>query len=62
MAKKNVITIDLSVWTTQQKKAEATGQKLTTISQQVVRTIKGTTKTPVEYWTIPELGITLVKK
>ena len=63
MAKKQrVITIDLDVWTTQQGKAELTGKKLTTISQQVVRSMKGTTPNPVDYWHIPELGITLVKR
>lgn len=62
MGKKNTITIDLDVWTTQAKKAEDTGIKLTTISQQVVRTIKGKTPNPVDYWHIEELGITLVKK
>lgn len=62
MSKKNTITIDLNVWTTQAKKAENTNTKLTTISQQVVRSIKGKTPNPVEYWTIEELGITLVKK
>ena len=59
---KNVLTIDLAVWTTQARKAGDTGTKLTTISQQIVRTKKGQTTHPVEYWEIPELGITLVKK
>lgn len=61
-AKKNILIIDLDVWTTQAKKAEESGIKLTTISQQIVRTKKGQTTKPVEYWEIPQLGITLVKK
>lgn len=59
---KNILIIDLNVWTTQAKKADESGIKLTTISQQIVRTKKGQTPHPVEYWDIPELGITLVKK
>jgi hypothetical protein len=62
MAKNNKLVIDLDIWTTQAKKALETNIKLTTISQQVVRTKKGETTHPVEYWEIPELGITLVKK
>lgn len=62
MAKKNTITIDLNVWTTQAKKAEQEGIKLTTLSQRVVRTQKGQTAHPIDYWYIPELGLTLVKK
>jgi hypothetical protein len=60
--KNNIITIDLDVWTTQAKKAEQSGEKLTTISQRVVRSQKKKTPNPVEYWTIEQLGITLVKK
>lgn len=58
----DTITIDLNVWTTQAKKADQTGIKLTTISQQIVRTRKNQTTNPVEYWEIPELGLTLVKR
>lgn len=61
-SKKNVIIIDLDQWTTQAKKAEMDGVKLTTLSQRVVRTQKGKSANPIEYWHIPELGITLVKK
>lgn len=58
----NIITIDFNVWCTQQDKAIQTGKKLTTISQQVVRSMQGTTPNPVEYWHIEQLGLTLVKK
>lgn len=58
----NTITIDFNVWCTQQDKAIQTGEKLTTISQRVVRSMKGTTPNPVEYWHIEQLGLTLVKK
>jgi hypothetical protein len=60
--RKNIITIDLNEWTTQAKKAQQTGEKLTTISQRVIRSMKGKTDNPVEYWHIEELGLTLVKK
>ncbi len=62
MPKENKIVIDLNKWTTQAKKAEQTGIKLTTISQQVVRTQQGKTPNPIEIWHIQELGITLVTK
>ena len=62
MPKENKITIDLNEWTTQAKKAELTKRKLSTISQQVVRSQQNKTPNPVEYWTIEELGLTLVKK
>ena len=58
----NLLIIDLNVWTTQTQKAHDSSIKLTTISQQIVRTKKGQTPNPVEYWEIPQLGITLVKK
>lgn len=62
MAKKNIITIDLDIWTTQARKAEQEGIKLSTLSRQVKRSIENDTNSPIPYWTIPELGITLVKK
>lgn len=59
---KNTITIDLSVWTTQTAKAKAEGLNESTIRQRVCRTKKGKGLTREEYWHIPELSITLVKK
>jgi hypothetical protein len=58
----DIIKIDLRLWVTQAQKAEDTGRKLTTISQQVKRSIDGKTPNPVEYLHIPALGITLVKR
>lgn len=63
MPKKNVITIDLDKWTTQRKLAEMRDDiKENTLIQQIRRAKKGEYKASVEYWEIPELGITLVKK
>ncbi len=62
MAKKNTITIDLDIWTTQARKAEQDGIKLSTLSRQVKRSKEKDTNSPIEFWLIPELGITLVKK
>jgi hypothetical protein len=63
MSKKNTITIDLDYWTTQARKAEIDKVRPQYIRQRVVRSIAGETKTKfIETWTIPELGITLVKK
>lgn len=62
MAKERVITIDFNVWTTQTKKAHLDGKREQYIRQKVVRSQRGETQDKIEYWTIPELGITLVKK
>lgn len=62
MSKKNIITIDLDVWTTQARKAELDGRPYQYIRQKVVRSQRNETRDKIEYWTIPELGITLVKK
>jgi hypothetical protein len=62
MAKKNTITIDLDYWTTQARKAEIDNVSYQYIRQKVVRSQKGQTKSTIETWTIPELGITLVPK
>lgn len=59
---KHVLKIDLSVWTTQNKYALENNVRLNTISQQIKRHKEGKTKTCVEYWDIPELCLTLVKK
>lgn len=62
MAKNNTITIDLNVWTTQTQKAKDKGLNESTIRQRVSRTKKGKGLIKEEYWHIPELDLTLVKK
>ena len=54
--------LDLSIWITQARKAEVDQRPYQYIRQKVVRSQRGETKEPIEYRTIPELGITLVKK
>lgn len=62
MRKGNIITIDLDVWTTQTKKAKSEGLNESTIRQRVHR-MKNNKSTPKEdYFDIPELSLTLVKK
>lgn len=62
MAKKNIIEIDLNVWTTQTAKAKQLGLNESTIRQRVIRTKQGKGNIREEYWHIPELDLTLVKK
>lgn len=63
MSKKdNSVTIDFDVWTTQTQKARQDGRPEQYIRQKVVRSKRGETKEPIEYWHIEQLGITLVKK
>lgn len=62
MNKNNTVTIDLDVWTTQTAKAKDMGLNESTIRQRVNRTKKGKGLIKEEYWNIPELNLTLVKK
>lgn len=63
MKKNNIITIDLSVYCTQQQYAKETGMKLNTISQQIKRTKEGKTLNPVKILEIPELNnLVLIKR
>jgi len=62
MQQKNIITIDLNVWTTQTAKAKDLGLNESTIRQRVTRTKQGKGLIVEEYWHIPELNLTLVKK
>lgn len=56
------ITIDTSKYCTQAEYSRITGIKLGTVSQWVKRAIDGKGQAKIEYYTIPELSITLVKK
>jgi len=56
------ITIDTSQYCTQAEYSRLTGVKLGTVSQWVKRAIEGKGEAKVEYYIIPELSITLVKK
>jgi len=58
----NVITIDFNVWCTIADRARLDGRDVVDISQRIWRTKKGRTKFPIEYWHIPQLNITLVKR
>jgi transposase-like protein len=59
----NKITIDLTVWTTQQQYSRETGIKLNTISQWVKRTKEGKGNKTVEILEIPELNnLVLIKR
>jgi hypothetical protein len=60
--KSNIITIDLDVWTTQTQKAKSRGLNESTIRQRVSRTKQGKGLIKEEFWDIPELNLTLVKK
>ncbi len=60
--KKNIVVIDLNTWTTQTNKAKLLGLNESTIRQRVLRTKLGKGSTTEEYWDIPELNLTLVKK
>lgn len=60
--KKNIITIDLDVWTTQKEKAKELGITAEGVNHRIRRTLNGTCKSPIESWHIPELNLTLVKK
>ncbi len=62
MSKKNIIQIDLNIWTTQTAKAKQLGLNESTIRQRVLRTKKGKGNASEEFWHIPELALTLVKK
>jgi len=59
---KKVITVDLNKWCTISDKAKADKVKLGTLSARIARSKKGNTPNPIEFWEIPELGITLVRK
>lgn len=56
------IIIDTSEYCTQAEYSRLTGIKLGTISQWVKRAIEGKGTVKIEYYTIPELNITLVKR
>jgi len=58
----NTVVIDFDIWTTQAQKARLDGRREQYIRQKVVRSQRGETNQPIEYWHIPQLGITLVKK
>lgn len=58
----NQITIDLSLYCTQAEYSRETGIKLGTISQWVKRAKAGKVPAKIEYYDIPELQITLVKR
>lgn len=62
--KNNILKIDLDVWTTQAQKANDSGIRLNTISQQIKRARAGEAGSHgIEYWEIPELNnLILVKK
>jgi hypothetical protein len=66
MAKKqpsnNIISIDLSKWLTQSQYAKLVGIRLNTISQRIKRDKEGQGTANFNYWTIPELGITLIER
>jgi hypothetical protein len=59
--KKNITVIDWSVWGTQKNYAQLTGRKLSAVSQQLLRTKKGTSIRPLKYMDIPELQVTLIR-
>ena len=56
------IIIDTTVYCTQAQYSQLTGIKLGTISQWVKRAIEGKGTAKIEYYIIPELKITLVKR
>ena len=58
---KNILTIDLNKYCTQQKYATETGIRLNTISQWIKRAKEGKTA-KVDFLDIPELSITLVER
>lgn len=60
MEKKNIVTIDLNVWTTQATYARITGISLSTIGVQVKRVKEGIANR-IEILEVPQLAITLVK-
>lgn len=62
--KNNIITIDFNVWCTQAQRSELSGEKLTTISTKVKRTLAGNTspKTYMDTLRIEQLNLTLVKR
>lgn len=63
MSKPNkIITIDLSLWTTQKEKAKELGITPEGVNHRLRRTNEGKCKQPLESWHIPELNITLVRK
>lgn len=57
-----IITINLNEWATQKDYAKLVGKEFPAIRQQLKRTKKGKSTQPLEYWDIPELNITLIKK
>jgi hypothetical protein len=63
MSKKNTITIDLDIWTTQAEKAKIDKVRPQYVRQRVVRSISGETKAKfIKTWRIEQLGITLVDR
>lgn len=60
--KPNTITIDLDVWTTIAQKAEMEGITLNAMTQRLFKSRKGIGQHVVEFWDIPQLKLTLVKK
>ena len=64
MAKTNIITIDLNVWTTPARKAEALNKSESYIRQKIRRTRTGKLigDKAEETLVIPELSLVLVKK
>lgn len=63
MSKKgNKLIIDLDKWITQQGYIKEFGGRLNTLSQKIKRAKDGETSNPIEYWYIPELNITLVRR
>lgn len=60
--KGNTVTIDLAYWVTQAEKARIDGSRDQYVRQRVVRSQAGKTGNPIDTWTIPELGLTLVPK
>jgi hypothetical protein len=62
MAKKPILTIDLNVWCTLSERSKLENIKLGALSARLVRTKRGKTPNPIEYWEIKDLGITLVKR
>lgn len=62
MRKKNIVTIDLDKWTTQTAKAKALGLNESTIRQRVSRAKRNKPAPKEDYFDIPELSLTLVRK
>lgn len=59
---RTIIIIDLSKYCTQQQYAIDNNVRLNTVSQWVKRAKAGEGKAKIEYFDIPELSITLVRR